>query len=596
MRRLPLADPGIPVHRSPAAYLRWVVRMQLSSVAGVMVFGVLWMVAQALMPAAIGQAIDAGLTDRNLTALLDWSAVLLGLGLVQAAAGVMRHRLAVANWLTAAYRTVQVIARHSARLGATLPRRVATGEVVSVGSTDIEQIGGVTEVIGRGAGSVVSFVTVAVILLDTSVPLGLLVLIGVPVLVVAIGPLLRPLHRRQQDQRALGGELASYANDIVNGLRVLRGIGGEEVFAARYRERSQRVRAAGYRVAGVESMLDATQFLLPGIFVVLVTWLGARFALEGVISAGQLVAFYGYAAFLVQPLTTGTEAADKLTRGLVAAKRVVRILDIEPEIADPAEPAPVPADGRPVELVDEESGLTVPAGALTVVVVTGSVTAAELADRLGRYAEGEVYLGGVRLDRLRVADVREQILVADTDARLFAGVLRDELDPSGSAGDVRILAALDAASGLDILAGLPDGLGSEVEERGRSFSGGQRQRLVLTRALLADPPVLVLVEPTSAVDAHTEARIAQRLGAFRTGAGTELRCTVVLTQSPLLADRADRVAFVRDGRVVAVGRHADLLAGEPAYRSVVLRGVDEPETDVPAGGGPVGGEPVEVRS
>ncbi|HEY3502211.1 MAG TPA: ABC transporter ATP-binding protein [Actinocatenispora sp.] len=570
MRQLPLADPGIPAHRTPAAYLRWVARMQAGTITAAMAFGVLWMLSQALMPAVIGKAIDAGLGHRDGAALLDWAAVLFGLGVVQAAAGVLRHRLAVLNWLTAAYRTVQVVTRHSARLGATLPKRVATGEVVTVGSTDIAQIGNSVDIAGRLAGSVVSFVTVAVILLATSVPLGLLVLVGVPVLVLAIGPMLRPLHRRQRAQRELAGDLTTYANDIVHGLRVLRGVGGEEVFAARYAQRSQRVRAAGYRVAGVESALDATQILLPGVFVVLVTWLGARFALEHVISPGQLVAFYGYAAFLVQPLSTGTEAADKFTRGLVAARRVIHILGITPEPAEPAEPAPVPPGPCEVELSDPASGVRVAGGSLTVLVVAGHPTGAELADRLGRYVDGSVLFRGVPVDRLPVAEVRRRILVSDTGSRLFAGTLRAELDPSGELSDERILAALAAASGTDILAAMPDGLDTAVEERGRSVSGGQQQRLVLARALLADPDVLVLVEPTSAVDAHTEARIAANLGGFRAG-----RTTVVVSESPLLADQADAVLFVADGTVAAAGTHAELLA-DPAYRAVVLRGDDEP--------------------
>ncbi|GAA4201339.1 ABC transporter ATP-binding protein [Actinocatenispora rupis] len=585
MRTLPLADPGIPVHRTPAAYLRWVARKQGGAIAAAMGFGVLWMLAQALMPAAIGKAIDEGLGHRDATALLDWSAVLLGLGAVQAAAGVMRHRLAVSNWLTAAYRTVQVVTRHSARLGATLPKRVATGEVVTVGGTDIAQIGNTVEIAGRLAGSVVSFVTVAVILLATSVPLGLLVLIGVPVLVLAIGPVLRPLHHRQRAQRELAGDLTTYANDIVHGLRVLRGVGGEDVFATRYAERSQRVRAAGYRVAGVESTLDAAQILLPGIFVVLVTWLGARFALDGTISAGQLVAFYGYAAFLVTPLSTGTEAADKITRGLVAARRVVHILGITPELADPADPVPVPGGPCEVELADPDSGVRVAGGSLTVLVVSGRLSGADLADRLGRYVDGPVLFRGVPLARLPLAEVRRRILVSDTGSRLFAGTLRTELDPSGELPDERIHAALAAASGTDILVGMPDGLDTAVEERGRSVSGGQQQRLVLARALLADPDVLVLVEPTSAVDAHTEARIAANLGTARAG-----RTTVVVTASPLLAAHADTVLFVRDGHVAGAGAHTDLLA-DPAYRGVVLRGDDDgdqpapPDRPVPAAAG-----------
>jgi ABC-type multidrug transport system fused ATPase/permease subunit len=129
-----------------------------------------------------------------------------------------------------------------------------------------------------------------------------------------------------------------------------------------------------------------------------------------------------------------------------------------------------------------------------------------------------------------------------------------------------------------VLESLPDGMDAEVTERGRSFSGGQRQRLVLARALAADPEILVLVEPTSAVDAHTEARVADRLREHRAG-----RTTVVTTTSPLLLDRVDNVAFVEDGAVVAVGRHRDLLEQVPGYRAVVTR---EEQAPVRAAGSP----------
>lgn len=114
---------------------------------------------------------------------------------------------------------------------------------------------------------------------------------------------------------------------------------------------------------------------------------------------------------------------------------------------------------------------------------------------------------------------------------------------------------------------LPCGLDSDVEERGRSFSGGQRQRLALTRALLTDAETLVLVEPTSSVDAHTEARIASRLAGARAG-----RTTVVITASPLLLDQADAVILLRDGLAVARGTHRELMATSTAYRETVIRG------------------------
>jgi ABC-type multidrug transport system fused ATPase/permease subunit len=153
---------------------------------------------------------------------------------------------------------------------------------------------------------------------------------------------------------------------------------------------------------------------------------------------------------------------------------------------------------------------------------------------------------------------------------LFSGRLFEELDLRDSGDRPRIDSALRTTSSEDITEALPEGLDADVEERGRSFSGGQRQRLVLTRALIADPEILVLVDPTSAVDAHTEARIAERLTDHRRG-----RTTVVTTTSPLLLDRADHVLFLLDGNVVAQGTHQTLLDNEPRYRWVVTREEDQ---------------------
>ncbi|WP_200206393.1 ABC transporter ATP-binding protein [Micromonospora coerulea] len=564
MRFEPAGDPGTPDARSATRYLVWLAgRHPFLFTAGIGL-GIAWMVAQALMPAAVGRAIDAGLAHRDPDALLTWGAVLLGLGVFQAVAGILRHRCAVHNWLAAAYRTVQVTVEATNRLGAALPRRVAAGEVVSIGTADIEHIGSAVDITARGAGSIVAVVTVAVILLDASVPLGLVVVLGVPLLMGLVGLLIRPLHRQQQAYRDSEGRLTARAGDIVSGLRVLRGVGGEPLLSARYRAQSQALRADGLRVARVESLLEAAQVLLPGAFVVLVTWLGARFALRGEISAGQLVAFYGYTAFLISPLRNLTEAADKLTRGHVAARRVVRLLRLTPELVDPPRPATLPAG--PGELVDVQSGLVLRPGRLTALAATAPEDAATIADRLGRFVDGDVTLHGVPLRDLAVATVRERIVVADNDAHLFTGPLRSELDPHDAAGRDAVEAALVAASATDIVDALPDGLAGQVAERGREFSGGQRQRLRLARALVADPETLVLVEPTSAVDAHTEARIADRLSAARRG-----RTTLVCTTSPLVLGRAEHVVFVEDGKVVAEGRHDELLAAEPRYAATVSR-------------------------
>jgi ABC-type multidrug transport system fused ATPase/permease subunit len=300
--------------------------------------------------------------------------------------------------------------------------------------------------------------------------------------------------------------------------------------------------------------------------VVVVVWLGARFAVEGDISPGELVAFYGYSAFLMIPLRTGTEVANKLIRGLVASRRICRVLSIEPEVTDVPEPLTASPRG---ELVDTRSGLRVRPGIMTAVVSETPDESAAIADRLGRFAEGPARLDGVSLSDLERSFVRRAIVVSDASATLFSGRLRDELDVRGEASDIDIMAAIATASADDVIDTLDDGLDAAVDERGRTFSGGQRQRLVLTRALLTAADILVLVEPTSAVDAHTEARIAERLREHRAG-----KTTVVTTASPLLLDQVDEVVLLNGGRVVAVGTHRELLT-DRRYRRVVARGEDE---------------------
>jgi ABC-type multidrug transport system fused ATPase/permease subunit len=328
------------------------------------------------------------------------------------------------------------------------------------------------------------------------------------------------------------------------------------------------VRLAGVRVALPQSTLDAAQVFVPGVFVVLVTWLGARFALSGKIGPGDLVAFYGYAAFLVIPLRTSAEAVDKVTRAFVGARRMLSVLDVERDVADPEAPASEPPPGVP--LVDKRSGFVVEPGRFTAIVSSDPDAAAAVADRLGRFGgDHDVRLGDVRLADLPIDAVRRRIVVSEADPVLFSGTLRGELDPWQRADDEAILAAIGVADAEDILAALPEGLDTRVDERARSFSGGQRQRLVLTRALLADPEILVLVEPTSAVDAHTEARIARRLHYARAG-----KTTVVTTTSPLMLDQADGVVLIEGGRVVAVGTHRELLDTRLDYRDTVTRGED----------------------
>jgi ABC-type multidrug transport system fused ATPase/permease subunit len=578
----PHPDPGTPDSRGPGRYLWWLVTSQPWRVLRGALWGTLWMSALMLEPYLIRGAINDGLVAGDRGALVWWSAAMAAVGLASAGIGLLRHRTMTFVRMDAAYRTVQVVTRRVARLGAALPRRVATGEVVTIGTTDIAQVARVLTITGPGVGALVACGVVAVLVIGISPLLGVLIVLGVPAVTVVVGPLLARLRRVETGYRRRQGELTARAGDIVAGLRVLRGIGGEQLFAGRYRGLSQRLRAEGYRVGAVTSWVRALAVGLPGLFVALVTWLAARMVAQGSLQVGDLVAVYAYAAVLVVPVSFIIEGGHDLVHGLVAARRVVDLLNLAPDVEDGDEDededeGTVPGPAPPADLQDPGSGLAVRAGELLAVAAADPAAAAALADRLGRYTGTEARFGGVPLARLPLAEVRRRILVAEGDAYLFAGTLRDLLRPAAATDDATIARYLHAASAEDIVDGLPDGLDTPIGTQARTLSGGQRQRVRLARALLADPEVLILLEPTSAVDAHTEAAITDRLRAVRAG-----RTTVVATTSPLLLDRADRVAYLVDGRVAATGSHAELLTGCPGYRTLVTRGT-EPE---PAGVAP----------
>ena len=532
-------------------------------------FGSACMAAQALIPAAVGRAVDTGIIGRDQRDLIAWGGGVLALGVLQAVTSIMRDRCALTGSLGAAYLTMNLVTRQACRLGATLTKRVSAGEVLTVGVGDITQIGGVMNAIDQGIAALAAVVLVSAIMLATSWQLGLLVLLGVPAIAWATGLSMRPMHHRQARLREQQTELTTRAVDTASGLRVLIGIGGEALFTERFRTVAHRVRDAAVSVAYLDAVLVSIRTLLPGLLVLAVVWVGARDVLSHRITSGQLVAFYAYAVFLTIPLGRLTGMAAQFTSGHVAARRVLRILTAEPEsVRGSLDRSP----GEDSVLVDPGSGLVVFPGRMTT--VTGAVPAdlAVIADRLGNYADSDATLGGVALKDLPAADIRHRILVTGNDARLFSGWLRAELDPGDRArdNDGALRAAIAVASADDIFQARPDGLAGVIAGSGREFSGGEQQRLRLVRALMADPEILVLVDPTNALDAHTEARVAQRLHDYRAG-----RTTVVFTTSPVMSSRTDRLVLVDNGKVVAEGTHADLLADD-RYRSIVAREGDQP--------------------
>ncbi len=603
--------PAIPADqrpdvRTPSRFLFWLIRSYGWVVPAMTLSASTWLIPAAFTPWLLGRAIDAG-TSGGLSASLGWAALLLGVILMGVGGGIMFHTFAVRMWLLGIYGIQRRVSRKAVRLGHVLNRRVPTGEVLSVSASDSDQFGNTIDSFGNVIAAAVSFLIASAFMLATSPTLGIVVLVAVPLLMAASTPVLRPLNRAQSDERTESSTLTSQASDIATGLRILRGVGGERTFAGNYERQSQKVRALGVRLGTWQAVVEAISILLSGLLLVALVYLGSMQLLDGTLSVGQLISFFGYAVFLTSPMQTFFDFAQKWVQGLVAASRAASLLGSEVPWARATGTL-----GDAPTLHDEASGVNVHPGRMLGIVSADPDAAAALADRLGRYlpdgapehAEDDEELKGrakrlARRERLAarqqraredaetaarpwgvtadgvdyagldMADLRRRVVVSHTGSLLFSGTLQTAVDPWGNHTREQAEQALETASAEDIYASLADGWQGRIDEKGRGLSGGQRQRIILARALLRDPDVLVLVEPTSAVDAHTEARIAERLAQHRAG-----RTTVVVTASPLLLRRCDEVAVLVDGREVARGTHDD-LRNQPDYRRVISRGMED---------------------
>jgi ABC-type multidrug transport system fused ATPase/permease subunit len=526
-------------------------------------FGVINLLCVAIMPGVLGRGIQA-IADQKNDELQRWVLVALLIGTIQAAAGILRHRRAVGSWISAATRLQQLVARKAVDLGADLPRLVSTGEVSAINSNDVERVARVYDLIPRLTGAIVSFIFVSILLITSSQTLGLLVVIGVPLLGLAIGPIIKPLQNRESAQREKLSKSSELAADTVAGLRILRGIGGEETFLKRFSIASQEVRAAAVRTARMRALLDGLQVILPGTLVVGVIWIGGNLVSRGELRVGELLAFYGYSAFLMIPLQILTESAQRLTSGTVAARRVMKLLSVEK--LQKLGNAQFPHNFDKIH--DNISGLAVRSGIFLGVVCDNSLDADVIVDRLGGYIDAtEVEVDGIAFSTIDRESLRTNIYAQEKEPAILSGTI-ESLFRVAHSERLTISDAIEAASASDILDSLDgDGYSAEVVERGRTLSGGQRQRLALARTLFVDAPIAIFDDPTSAVDAHTEARIAQRLKSIR-GAKT----TVVVSNSPLILDHTTEVALIISGKVATVGTHAELLKTSATYRQLVVRG------------------------
>ena len=614
--------PDAPLPHPPSlgagALLRWLLRRAAVPVTLATLAACTANIIQAIVPAFLGQALDAGIENGLNGRVWGIGALLLVLFVVYAVGDTMLSYFGVTAWMRTAFDVDRLVGRQISATGKDLSRQVSTGEVATIIASDADYLGKLIEYVPALLGAAASFLVVAVLMLRTSVSLGLIVILGMPLVAAIVTLVIRPLQKRQAVQREAQSAVTTITTDTVAGLRILRGIGGEDVFARRYRDASQELRRRGVEVASSQATLMTLQVLLPGLFAAIVVWVAARMAVAGSLTPGGLITFYGYTAYLSWPLWVFTSSVQDYTRAVVGARRLSRLLEVAPAAGSLVERLNLdPAAAHPVsgDLVDTGSGLRLKEGRMTALVCPDPQVSADLATRLGRFTDAgpTVTLAGRPLTTMPLEQVRASVVVSGATAQLFTGTLREALDvrggpdpqPAGledlvraeterttgadvdqqvrpqereAPGDDRLIEAVGIADAGDVLTSLSEGLAGMVTEKGRSLSGGQRQRVALARALLTEAPTLVLIEPTSALDSHTEARVAAQVHRARAG-----RTTVVVTASPLVLEACDEVVLLdSSGAELLRSTHRELMAlardghAQAAdYRAVVSRAMGE---------------------
>lgn len=561
-------------HGDPGVTRRTVLRAAISGQRRRVVFGSALLIAhqagEAMIPVVVGATIDRAIVTGDSGALGLWLGVLATTVAVLSASYRFGDRLTERASETAAHDLRLALTRrilHS-RGGAAEGRQ--SGRVLSIATSDASRVGEINMVIGVGAAAVAGIAVAAAALLQISLLLGALVLVGLPPLLVLIHLLGRPLVRRAASEQAEAADATGVAADLIAGLRVLKGIGAESAAIERYRRSSRRSLAATLRAARAEATVEGVGILLTGAFLALVALIGGRLVADGKIALGEFIAAVGLTSFLTGPFSLSSYVVSGLARARASAGRVAALLDA-PVAVPGGTRAPGPPAGA-VALRDvrhrvlDGLSLEIGAGEHVAIVATDAADGAALVELLVRAADpeaGSVQLDGTAYTELDPDLLRAVVRVSAHDAELFDGSLSDNLRAAAPAG--RIDAALVAADVADVAAALPGGLDASLGERGRSLSGGQRQRVALARALASDAAVLVLHDPTTAVDAVTEARIAARIRDLRAG-----QTTIVVTSSPALLAAADRVVLIATGRAGAIGSHAELLHGDVRYRAAVL--------------------------
>lgn len=519
-----------------------------------MLLAVVWQVGESAVPVVMGIAIDRALATGNASQLALWLGVLVSLYLALTLAAKAANRLTSHAVQLLQHRlrsTLSTAVLHPAGGSARAP----DGSVVSVMTNDVARLANGVILLIMPVSRVAAIGFIAVSLLATHWLLGLAVLLGAPAAVWLMGVLGERLSRDTRAYQELLASTVGRATDLVAGYRVVKGIHAEEEATERYRQASRETLAGAERNAGLLGRFLVGSGVVSGVFVAAVMGLAGWFAVDGRLSIGELIAAVGLTqALLPQIQSIASVSIPNLAGARAASARVVDVLRGHGGRSPGQDDATRPETGTPpvLEVSAPTATIRVDPGEL-VGVRADDRTAARIARELldpCAFDDVRTRLDGRPARELSARAYRSLVTVAPHRATLFSGTIRDNLTAgagagagsgtgtgSGADGSRLVAAAVRAAACEDFAADLDVPVG----EDGNRLSGGQRQRIALARALASDAPVLVLHDPTTAVDPATEHTIAERLPGVRAG-----RSTLLIATSPVLLGRCDRVVDLFD--------------------------------------------------
>lgn len=510
------------------------------------------------VPIALGRAIDDGVVAANAAALAGWLALVALAYVVRAVAQTVRMQTNVGAGLAEHDLRVQALERITAPEGVGGRSRLP-GDLLAVVVTDVRAVSRAFIALTSIPGNVVTLLGALIAMTLINGWLVVATVCIVPLLIVLSVKGVAPVKRSTRRERRAEAAVAGSAADLTSGLRVIQGLSAQHRATARFRAASQQGLAATLRNRRIKGVYTGTINASVGVFITALTVLAGWLTLKGHISIGDLVTVVGLAQTLGPPLRAlGVDTATMLASANASGDRFCELRDspaawqVHPDDGARTTPGDGPVSLR-VVVEEPEFCLDIPAG-----THLGIVAPQHVCDALAEAIEHgpQTLFNGVPGSNLNPSQRRRLVLVAPRRPELFDDSARANIVLDRQTTVAKLNAVIDAAA-LDTVAKvLPRGLETEVGEGGRHVSGGQRQRLALARALLHSPDGLVLIDPTTSIDAVTTATIAQRLQELRQG-----RTTVVATTSPALLDRMDEVVTLDDeGREVARAPHRELLA------------------------------------